>query len=352
MLRLARPKNQNLVAHLRELVAHVEADDHRGDAAGERRRRARVRAEARGEQRPRSAAEDHAEAHGEEHQDPGDRGHGVALVLPAHLAVQRHQREPAERAHPEEDAPARRVRSARSGTSATAGTSQPQGRPPSAKWCSVLRRTTYLSRKRYSSHFSRGGHVRVVERELGDGAVGRPLAGEERGWRAPARATASAPGTPDARQRGDAPARAPRRAPARRTRGEHAERRHADHRLGPRREEQRARAAREPAAQARREASAPPRRRGRRPSVAASVRPHTPRWKAFSMPLKSDQSSAPSERTAGGRRYLAQRPSGSVRRAAAEEEAERGDAGDDGRPEHDREPAEAEPGSPSARTKG
>jgi hypothetical protein len=35
------------------------------------------------------------------------------------------------------------------------------------------------------------------------------------------------------------------------------------------------------------------------------------------MPLKSDQSSAPSDRTAGGRRYLAQRPIGSVRRAAA-----------------------------------
>ena len=48
-----------------------------------------------------------------------------------------------------------------------------------------------------------------------------------------------------------------------------------------------------------------------------SARPHTPRWNAFSIPEKSDQSSAPRERMAGGIRYFAQRPMGSVSAAAA-----------------------------------
>ncbi len=53
-----------------------------------------------------------------------------------------------------------RVRLTRSGTSATAGTSQPQPIVPcsaSAKWCSVFRTITYLSRSRYSSHLSEAG---------------------------------------------------------------------------------------------------------------------------------------------------------------------------------------------------
>ncbi len=244
MLRPARPKNQNLVAHAGELLPPVEAGERRGDGEARGGDGALGGAEARSHRRRVDPAEDDAEPHGEEHHDPRHRRHGVALVLPAHLAVGRDEHEPAGGAHPEEDR-----RPPRAPGEERDQRHQDHDPAPTPLGEVVLRVAVdhVLEEGEVLVPLLPGRHVRIVEAELGDGAVGRPLAGEEPvGERlGPHRERA---GHADARQRGHRRARAGD-APHRRRR-EHAEGGHADHRLRAGGEEQRARPAREPAAQA------------------------------------------------------------------------------------------------------
>ena len=169
----------DLVAHLRRLV-----DDEERERARRARRRARRidarRSRARApDAAPRGHARSRASAERREHEEPRDGGHRVALVLPAHLAVQRDDERATSAIEPQRsDRDAPRALRKRAAPAASSGhdASRTASRRRSGTRCCEGRRTS--ARNRYSSSFSRRRHVRVVERELHDRAVRRPLAGE------------------------------------------------------------------------------------------------------------------------------------------------------------------------------